>query len=396
MSSMRNKLVVASAAVTLPPLIALGWYGGSQVEQVLRAEGLDRLEARISSLSAQIERYLAGVDGDLLLLADTPALAQYLLASDSGDTALIDAARKNLSLAFVRLSEIRGNYYQVRYFDISGAERLRIDRDKDVTVVVAPDKLETRRQTPDFQAALKLPKGEVMISPVELNREKGTLEDEPRPILRYSTSVFDNTSRRRGVLTISVAVNPILKLVASSALPGETLLVADSGGAYLSHPDEAKLFGSERDRATGENLTKDYPELGPKLLAAEALLKEEGEDTLTIAKPIPIPGVPRGGLGVLVDLMPTEVLYQKASSLRTVFNSLTGLALLLALGFGVLVAHWVTKPIVALTEAVDRMSKGDLETPIESVSDDETQKLASAVERLRKSMKLMLDKYSEE
>src|SRR6187401_2373771 len=98
MSSMRTKLVLASAAVTLPPLIALGWYGGNRVEQVLKAEGSERLVVRVQGLSAQIERYLAGVDGDLLLLADTPALAQYLLASDSGDTALIDAARKNLSL----------------------------------------------------------------------------------------------------------------------------------------------------------------------------------------------------------------------------------------------------------------------------------------------------------
>ncbi|MFN2375200.1 MAG: cache domain-containing protein [Candidatus Binatia bacterium] len=395
MSSMRNKLVLASAAVTLPPLVALGWYGGSRVEEVLRTDGLERLEARISGLAVQVERYLAGVDGDLLLLADTPALAQYLLASDSGDTALIDAARKNLSLAFVRLSEIRGNYYQIRYFDSSGAERLRVDRDKDVTVVVSPDKLETRRSTPDFASALKLPKGEVMISPVELNREKGTLDDTPRPILRYSTSVFDNTSRRRGVLVIGVAVDPVLKLVASSAEPGETIFVADSGGAYLSHPEQGKLFGSERDLATGENLVKDYPELGPKLLAATELIKEEGDDVLTIAKPLPIPGVTRGGLGVLVDLMPTDILYSKASGLRTVFNWLTLLALALALGFGVLVAQWVTGPIVTLTEAVDRMSKGDLDSPIESVSDEETQKLAAAMERLRKSMKLMIDKYSE-
>lgn len=394
MSSMRNKLVLASAAVTLPPLIALGWYGGSRIEQVLRIDGLQRLEARISGLSAQIERYLAGVDGDLLLLADTPALAQYLLASDSGDAALIDAARKNLSLAFVRLSEIRGNYYQIRYIDSSGAERLRVDRDKDVTVVVAPDKLETRRSTPDFTSALKLPKGEVMISPVELNREKGTLEDTPRPILRYSTSVFDNTSRRRGVLIIGVAVEPILKLVAAAPENGETMFVADAGGAYLSHANPAKLFGSERDLATGENLAKDYPELAPKLLAATELFKDEGKDVLTLAKPIPIPGVTRGGLGVLVDQMPTEVLYATASGLRTVFNWLTLLALLLALLFGVIVAQWVTGPIVTLTEAVDRMSKGDLESPIESVSDDETQKLAAAMERLRKSMKLMIDKYS--
>ncbi|HXC50816.1 MAG TPA: cache and HAMP domain-containing protein [Candidatus Limnocylindrales bacterium] len=396
MSSMRNKLVLASAAVTLPPLIILGWYGGSRIEGVLRSDGLERLEARISGLSAQVERYLAGVDGDLLLLADTPALAQYLLASDSGDTALIDAARKNLSLAFVRLSEIRGNYYQIRYIDSSGAERLRVDRDKDVTVVVAPDKLETRRSTPDFTSALKLPKGEVMISPVELNREKGTLEDTPRPLLRYSTSVFDNTSRRRGVLIIGVSVDPILKLIASAPEKGETLFVADSGGAYLSHPNSAKLFGSDRDLATGENLTKDYPELGPKLLAATELYKDEGKDVLTLARPIPIPGVTRGGLGVLVDQMPTEILYAKASGLRTVFNWLTLLALVLALGFGLIVAQWVTGPIIKLTQAVERMSKGDLDSPIESVSDDETQKLASAMERLRKSMKLMIDKLSEE
>ena len=93
--------------------------------------------------------------------------------------------------------------------------------------------------------------------------------------------------------------------------------------------------------------------------------------------------------------MPTEILYAKASGLRTVFNWLALLALVLALGFGVIVAQWVTAPIVKLTEAVERMSKGDLESPIESVSDDETQRLASAMERLRKSMKLMIDKYSE-
>ncbi|MFN2427983.1 MAG: HAMP domain-containing protein, partial [Candidatus Binatia bacterium] len=133
----------------------------------------------------------------------------------------------------------------------------------------------------------------------------------------------------------------------------------------------------------------------PKLLAATELIKDEGEEVLTIAKPIPIPGVTRGGLGVLIDLMPTDILYAKASGLRTVFNWLTLLALVLALGFGVIVAQWVTKPIVSLTEAVDRMSKGDLESPIESQSDEETQKLAAAMERLRKSMKLMIDKYSE-
>jgi HAMP domain-containing protein len=395
MSSMRNKLVIASAAVTLPPLVALGWYGGSRIEEVLRVDGLERLETRIDGLSAQIETFLAGTNGDLLLLADTPALTQYLLALDSGDDVLIEAARKNLSLAFVRLSEIRGTYYQIRYIDSSGVEKIRVDRDKDVTIVVAPDKLETKKSSPDFTAALKLPKGEVMVSPVELNREKGAVEDPHRPILRYSTPVFDGTSRRRGVLIIGVAVEPILKLVASTSQNGETLFVADSGGSYLSHPEPSKLFGGEHDLASGENVSKDYPELASKVLTTTGLFKDEGRSVLTLAKPIAIPGVSGGAVGVLVDLMPTSILYSTASGFRTVFNSLTLVALLMALAFGSLVAHYVTRPIIALTEAVERMSKGDLETPIEGISNDETQTLAVAMERLRKSMKLMIDKYSE-
>jgi len=39
------------------------------------------------------------------------------------------------------------------------------------------------------------------------------------------------------------------------------------------------------------------------------------------------------------------------------------------------------------------MSRAISTRRIESVSNDETQKLAAAMERLRKSMKLMIDKY---
>ncbi|MBI5506651.1 MAG: HAMP domain-containing protein [Deltaproteobacteria bacterium] len=394
MSSLRNKLVLAYATVTLPPLIALGWYGGSRIETALRDQGLERLETRIDVLSVQIERFLAGTDGDLLLLADTPALGQYLLALDSGDAALMGAARKNLAQGFVRLSEIRGTYHQIRYIDSSGVERIRVDRNGDATTVVATEKLETKRSGTDFEEAMKLPKGKVLVSTMGLNRENGAIEDPHRPVIRYSTPVFDASSHRRGVLVIGVAAEPILDLVAKAPGTGETLLLVDSGGAYLSHPEASKLWGGDADLKTGENLTRDYPEVGPQILAEKSLFRSEGSDVFTLAKAIAIPGVNGANLGVLVDLMPTGILYATASQFRTLFNILTMVALVIALAFGAVVAHFVTRPIMALTEAVDRMSRGDLDQPIEVVSNDETQTLAIAMERLRKSMKLMLDKYS--
>jgi methyl-accepting chemotaxis protein len=394
MSSIRNKLVAASAAVTLPPLIALGWYGGSTIEEALRTDGLSRLESRLDSLTAQVERYLAGTDGDLLLLADTPALAQYLLAIDSGQVDLMEAARKNLSLAFVRLSEIRGTYHQIRFIDSTGSEKIRVDRNNDVTIVVSPEKLETKKNDSAFEEALKLAKGKLLVSPVELNREKGKLEEPHRPILRYSTPVFDANARRRGVLVIGVAVDPIMKLVGSTAQSGETMFLADNGGAYLSHPEQGKLFGSDRDLATGEGVLKDYPELGKDIVATRERFRNEASDVVTLAQPVAIPGVNGVNLGVLVDSMPTGILYATASSFRSLFNTVTFVALLVALAFGSLVAYYVTQPIMKLTAQVDRMSRGDLDAPIEAVSNDEIQTLAVAMERLRKSMQLMLDKYS--
>jgi methyl-accepting chemotaxis protein len=392
LNSIRNKLVLAFAVVTLPPLIALGWYGGSQIEAMERTRGHQSLETRIDQLSAQVERFLAGIDGDLLLLADTPALAQYLLAVDSGDPALVEAARNNLALAFVRLVEIRGAYHQVRYIDATGAERIRVDHDADVTVVAPTERLQ-RQPGPDFEEAQKLPKGEVVVSAVELKRDGNNLEEPHRPLLRYATPVFDAHSRRRGVLVIAVAVEPVLQSVSASAGRGETLLFVDAGGAYLSHPDSSKLWGRDGDLATGESLLKDYPELGPRVVATDALFREEGDGLLTLAKPVSIPGLKGRSLGVLVNLMRTDVLYETATGFRTAFNALALVGLLLALAVGSIVAHLVTRPIVALPEAVDRMSKGDLDRPIEATSHDETEKLASSMERLRKSMKLMLEKF---
>lgn len=391
LNSIRNKLLLAYAVVTLPPMIALGWYGGDRIEAALRIQGLQRLENRISVLSAQIEGFLTGTDGDLLLLADTPALTQYLLALDSNDPVLIEAAGKNLSQAFVRLSEVRGNYFQIRYIDALGKEKIRVVRTDGRTSVISADRL-SDKATADIEKALKLPKGQVVVSPLGLNRESGVIQTPHRAVIRYSAPVFDAIGRRRGALVISVAADPIIERVGAAARDGEVLFFVDPEGNYLSHPDESKRWGGTDQLGTGEGLKKDLPDMATQILETADLFRDENETLLTLAKPVAVPGAEGVYLGVLVDRMPTELLFATASSFRSFFNILTVGALFLALVFGSIVAYYVTQPIVQLTQAVDRLSRGDLEQSIEVSSNDETQKLAASMERLRVSMKLMLDK----
>jgi methyl-accepting chemotaxis protein len=69
------------------------------------------------------------------------------------------------------------------------------------------------------------------------------------------------------------------------------------------------------------------------------------------------------------------------------------LGLILLVGAGILVvaiavfsSRVLVRPIVEMTHAADRMSLGDLQTPIQSTGGDELGLLAKALERLRKSM----------
>jgi len=396
LNSIRNKILLAIALVTLPPLAALGWYGGNQVEKALREHGMQRLETRINVLSAQLDKSLAGIDGDLLLLADAPSLSQYWLALDSGDAVLIEAAKKNLAQNFTRLLQIRGSYHQVAYLDAAGMEKIRAQRASGDSIVVTPEsRLENSASRALFTEAVKLSKGRVHVTPLELNRTGGKLEEPHRPVLHYSTPVYDASSKRRGVLEITVNAKPMLELVAAAPEEGETLLFVDSSGSYMSHPDASRTWGGTTDLGTAHNLSADFPRLSAAVLSAKEPLRDESAEIITIARPIPVPGVRDRTLGVLVDMMPTNALYARARELRNFFWILTGAALVFALVVGALVAYYLTRPITALTVAVDRMSRGELEEPIRITSGDETQRLAEAMERLRKSMKLMLDKFED-
>jgi methyl-accepting chemotaxis protein len=58
----------------------------------------------------------------------------------------------------------------------------------------------------------------------------------------------------------------------------------------------------------------------------------------------------------------------------------------------VLLSKMLVRPVVEMTHAADKMSMGELEAPIEWESEDELGLLASALERLRKSMKAVIDR----
>ncbi|HID03640.1 MAG TPA: HAMP domain-containing protein, partial [Desulfobacterales bacterium] len=82
--------------------------------------------------------------------------------------------------------------------------------------------------------------------------------------------------------------------------------------------------------------------------------------------------------------------FSSVTKFRNIFLGISAAVFLATLFLGIGLAKSITDPIVYLTEMTQAMSKGQLSTPVEVTSNDETKLLAESVERLRRSMTLLL------
>jgi len=95
-------------------------------------------------------------------------------------------------------------------------------------------------------------------------------------------------------------------------------------------------------------------------------------------------------LGSIVDVAQTKEVLKSVTKFRNIFLLLGAIVFLATLFLAIYLAKSITNPLVYLTEATLDMSKGKLASPISVDTKDETKLLAESIERLRKSMVILL------
>ncbi len=394
MNKIRNKLILSLLLVALIPATLIGGYGLYSSTEALGKSGEERLQAKIGSLTASIERFLNNVYIDLFYLRDSSAVSNLYRALAGGNDEEIAAARQSLSRDFLSLSSNRGIYHQIRFLDTNGMEIVRVDRIRESSKVIPEEKLQNKKGRYYFDDTIALANGGVMISPLDLNREKGAIEKPLRPTIRYATPVYDEQNNLQGMLILNVLAAKFLDQINRSNAFGETQMLVDGKGFYLAHVDPKKVWGSPADLDTGHNLLKDEPELAAKVVNSKVATTLESGDHLIATAPVFADPDHKVLLGTLIDKVPNAVVYQSVTRFKNVFIMISLVAIGITVFIALLLAGSIANPIVYLTQATNNMSKGDLNSKIEVKSSDETQALAAAIERLRKSMKILMEKYS--
>lgn len=167
------------------------------------------------------------VISDLIFLSANRELHQMLENDNS-------VSRQKVADAFLAFCETRAIYDQVRFLDETGMERIRVNFGDGQPYVVADEQLQNKAKRYYFADAFSLEPGQVFVSPLDLNIEKGEIELPLKPMIRFGTPVSDLEGRKRGIVLLNYFGAKLIESLdqASTGIAGSTMLL-NSGGYWL-------------------------------------------------------------------------------------------------------------------------------------------------------------------
>lgn len=112
---------------------------------------------------------------------------------------------------YIRIMQGYEVYDQLRFLDLHGDEILRYERTDDKTM--EPKDLQRKVDRSYFQKGLSLKKGQVYISPIELNKENGVIEKPYKPVIRGVTPIFDADQIQIGLAVTNFNMNKVFDLM---------------------------------------------------------------------------------------------------------------------------------------------------------------------------------------
>lgn len=231
-------------------------YSSTEAERELDAVAM-REQTALELAAAQLAQTLQETVEDARLIADTPAVRDYLATPDPARRVRVE----DLFSAFVRSKALNA---QLRLLDATGFEVVRVNRAPEGARVVPAAELQDKSTRDYFVDAQALPPGRVHFSRLDLNVENGRIEHPPNPMLRLSMRMGAGAPNAAHVLVINLRGAMILKRMAAvlKADAREAWLL-DHEGYWLMHPDAAMRWGQQRDPA--KRLALVAPGLAPML-----------------------------------------------------------------------------------------------------------------------------------
>ncbi len=162
-------------------------------------------------------------------------------------------------------------YDQIRFIDKNGDEKIRINYSDEGATIVDESKLQNKKDRYYFYETVKLEKGQIYISKLDLNIENGVIEIPYKPMMRFSTPVYDKDGQFIGIIVLNyMAKNLIEEFKNIGEYNKGKMNLLDSNGYWISsyNPEDEWGFMFEEKENVRFNLR--FPD------EWERIIKNEG------------------------------------------------------------------------------------------------------------------------
>jgi diguanylate cyclase (GGDEF)-like protein/PAS domain S-box-containing protein len=202
-------------------IVALYQSELEDVEKTLRVESALLMDRQVDALNVELKE----INADVRYLAGQQQLKELYTTGNKAD--LI----KQLEQDYQLFSHSKKSFDQIRFIDKDGMEVIRVNFNDGSPSVVPPDKLQNKKHRYYFSEAIILDKGEVYTSPLDLNIENRQIELPLKPMIRFSTPVFDSDNNKIGIIVLNYQANRLLKAFKKNAqnYAGHAMLLNDEG-----------------------------------------------------------------------------------------------------------------------------------------------------------------------
>ncbi len=152
--------------------------------------------------------------------------------------------KQRIEQEFLVFSEKKALYDQIRFLDENGLEVVRINYNNGHPIAVKSSHLQNKSSRYYFHEALKLDPGGIYISPLDLNIEKGKIEEPFKPMMRFATPVFNRYGALQGVVVLNYfGAHLIHNFTRAASNIADHIELVNSGGYWLRNPQKSLEWG---------------------------------------------------------------------------------------------------------------------------------------------------------
>lgn len=244
-------IVFVLAGLIITPIISYLFYSNPKI---LIAPELRNEKYALRYGSYLISDKLSTLSTDVKTVSSDEYLKDYL---DNGSQSALD----NFSSELVNISRNKTVYDKIRFIASSGQEVVRVNYKFGSPYIVPKSKLQDKSERYFFVNAMNARRGDIYISPMDLNEDNGMIEIPFKPMIRAAVQVYDSKNKNRGVFVINYMASDLLEKLKALAKTsnGEVMLVNGDGYWLLSNVEDDQ-WGFQLTERSSRKFQYDFPD----------------------------------------------------------------------------------------------------------------------------------------